>query len=101
MSTPLLLATTKGHYYAVVLLLDNGANINEGGRWNYTPLYTSLNYRYDNIALLLISRGADIDMCFIRGIFVSEGGYVLRVAKRLIDLLYHNYVSDHVANALR
>ena len=95
MSTPLLLATIKGHYHAVVMLLDNGANINEGGRWDNTPLYRALDYRRDNIALLLISRGADIDMSFTRGPFVGDG-YALSEARRLISLLYHNYVRDHV-----
>lgn len=95
MSTPLLFATVKGHYYAVMLLLDNGANINEGDKGKYTPLYRALDYRRDNIALLLIFRGADIDMSFMRGPFVGDG-YALSAAKRLISLLYHNYVRDHV-----
>ena len=100
MSTPLGIAVKHGYYDAVALLLDKGAyadgiHIDDGYRYYDKPLYTALALGHDNIALLLISKGASTDINFINRAFICDK-YTLIVAKRLIGLLYNHYVRDQV-----
>lgn len=56
---------------AVKKLLDAGANINEvvevGGAGTMTPLLAACFYRYEDMAKLLISEGADVNAKTMRG----------------------------------
>lgn len=66
MASPLHLATINNHIDAVILLLDNGANIesrytNGPFQHQFTPLHYATEHGHTNIARLLINSGADIE----------------------------------------
>ncbi|ESL09820.1 ankyrin [Trypanosoma rangeli SC58] len=66
--TPLYIACFNGKIKVVLLLLENGANVNtKNGRDNETPLHVAA--RIDNCALiaLLVERGANLDAQNSRG----------------------------------
>ncbi len=57
----LFAAIKKDDLQQVLKLLDQGADVNCRGEYQYTPLITAARYnRYDEIAKALIDRGADV-----------------------------------------
>jgi ankyrin repeat protein len=58
----LLAATRKGDVTSVKRLLDEGANVNARTRYNSTPLFFACDRGNLEIATLLISRGADLNV---------------------------------------
>jgi ankyrin repeat protein len=58
----LLAATRKGDVASVKRLLDEGANVNARTRYNSTPLFFACDRGNLEIATLLISRGADLNV---------------------------------------
>ena len=58
---PLFLAARGGHLELVRGLLKNGADVNfQGGQQHIAPLHWAAHKEREDVALLLISRGADI-----------------------------------------
>lgn len=60
-STALIMAAEKGHEKVVMLLLDNGADINAANNFGGTALHGALSDRHTDLAQLLIKRGADVN----------------------------------------
>ena len=56
------LAAIRGDCRAVELLLDAGLDINEAGDVGNTALHYALKYQHDDVADLLIKRGAGTDI---------------------------------------
>ena len=56
--TLLTLAAEEGHEDIVLLLLDNGANINKPNRMGSTPLNQAATYKRIDVVKLLLDRGA-------------------------------------------
>ncbi|KAG5802048.1 hypothetical protein H9Q74_013453 [Fusarium xylarioides] len=86
--TPLFWACTSQSKDIVVLLVDNGANINARCIYGQVPLHMSLNNGSNEITEFLISKGADVSV-------VGDGGQTplnvastsgnTEVARQLID----------------
>jgi hypothetical protein len=51
-------AVSRGDRTAVIALLDQGADVNEVGQSNFTPLHWAAYYGKDEMAKLLLDRGA-------------------------------------------
>lgn len=61
-ATPLTTAVEKRDIQEIKALLDSGANINEpGGDPAFAPLTLAIQYKYFDVARLLIERGADVN----------------------------------------
>ena len=62
MSTPLVVATAKGHQDIVKLLLDHGANTEgRNGRTGARSLHEAIEVNHKEIVRLLIQKGANIE----------------------------------------
>lgn len=59
----LYIASQEGATKIVKLLIDAGANINDGGKEKIPPLYIACQNNHLQIAKLLIDAGADINYC--------------------------------------
>ncbi|MDD5168899.1 MAG: ankyrin repeat domain-containing protein, partial [Syntrophales bacterium] len=59
-SMSLLDAAKNGDTETVRTLIDRGADINQQGRFGYTPLMWALEGGHTGAAILLINRGADV-----------------------------------------
>jgi ankyrin repeat protein len=60
--TPLsVAATSKASMRTVILLLNSGASISTSDNDGWTPLHCAIASRHDDMALVLIDRGADIN----------------------------------------
>jgi hypothetical protein len=78
-------ATEAGQADAVRLLLDNGANVNQGDFINGTPLIVAAGNGYTQVVKILLERNADV--CF-----KADGGTAREFAqkrdyKEIVDLL--------------
>lgn len=62
--TPLIIAIKDDNEYAVKVLLEHGANVNDIDVYKYTPLYYSILQDNDDISKLLIDHGADQNYVF-------------------------------------
>ncbi|KAG9569566.1 purine and uridine phosphorylase, partial [Aureobasidium melanogenum] len=58
--TALFLASTRGHNNTFQMLLDRGADINQGGRFG-TPLEAASGEGHDDIVQMLLDKGADVN----------------------------------------
>ncbi|WP_447983493.1 ankyrin repeat domain-containing protein [Nitrospira sp. Nam74] len=60
-SSPLILASAKGHSEVVRLLLDHGAHINATDHTGWTPLHAAIYGGHAEVVQLLLERGAQMD----------------------------------------
>jgi ankyrin repeat protein len=61
-NTPLHIAVVQGDADAVMVLLQNSADIDSRGEHGYTPLHEAVEQGHDQIAELLIRYGAKSDI---------------------------------------
>lgn len=82
---PLFTAVDAGQSDAIRLLLDNGANVNQGDSISGTPLIVAAGSGHTEVVKILLERGAD-------SCFKADGGTAEEVAqkrgyKEIVDLL--------------
>jgi hypothetical protein len=76
-NTPLLLASNKGHFEMVKLLIENGANIDFQQKDGYTALYIAANNNEEKIVKYLVEKGANYHIKDYQGLSAqdrAEGG---------------------------
>ncbi|KAF0991359.1 hypothetical protein HZS_5561 [Henneguya salminicola] len=83
--TPLLEASNRGKYAAVLYLIDHGADINFRGPNNVTPLHDACYNNRIDVIKLLISKNADLDAKDDNG--VSPRDYIKTNLSVLHDLI--------------
>jgi len=61
--TPLLIATAESHLILVELLVNNGADVNKKGIWDYTPLHIAAGLKFENIGIVkyLLDKNANVN----------------------------------------
>lgn len=94
---PLHEAINGGHYRAVALLLDNGADVNGLGTFNYTPLHTAVEARKPEIAQLLITKKADINKQNMEGntpLHLVKGDSKPTLVRLLLDARANPFIEN-------
>jgi ankyrin repeat protein len=88
-STPLHIASQKGWFMVVQVLIKHHADVDPGGQ-RYTPLHFASLYGYPKVARPLFEHGADANRKADPGDtplrFLSDADRNLEVAKLLLDL---------------
>jgi len=95
-SSPLVLASLKGHALVVEVLLQHGANVNQTGPWNWTPLHAACYFGHTAVVQHLLAADADVNaMNHDMKVPGSEFDYgVDWPVRRIIQQL----LNDHIAN---
>ena len=99
--TPLIYAARRGHADAVKVLLEQGADVNQGSAYGNTPLFEALDGKHFEVAeLLLHEKGLDINHRF----FWKTGRTILMEAARrdspLLNLIMEMRIEDLDVNVV-
>jgi len=60
-SSPLLLASLKGHSTVVEVLLQHGGDVHKSGPWGWTPLHGASYFGHIAVVNLLLESGANVE----------------------------------------
>jgi ankyrin repeat protein len=95
--SPLSLACTLGKIECVEILLDYGATFTNEDAFDQTPLMHASYWGYDDIAQLLIDRGADVNQTTTN---FALGFAATHLQPHVVELLIRHGANVHHRNAI-